>query len=319
MMELAHPDVKYISANQIMTIYQTTICDTAQNTPPWGLGRLQSGTIKADVGSDPALAVLPYYYGSTGGQGVTSYIIDTGIRPTHSDFGGRAQCLFDATTTPTRNTCNDGNGHGTHVAGTIGGNIYGVAKGTALVGVQVLSASGSGTNAGVIAGINWVAANAKKPATANLSLGGGVSTAVDEAINALSDSGVTTVVAAGNSAANACNYSPARATKCITVGATTSSDMYASYTNHGRCVNIIAPGTGVKSAWYTSDTATNTISGTSMASPHVAGAAALVLGLNPGFTPEQVANYLQTISPDVVLSGTKLADTTTKMVQTACA
>jgi len=159
----------------------------------------------------------------------------------------------------------------------------------------------------------------KKPAVANLSLGGGVSTALDEAINALADSGVTVAVAAGNSAANACNYSPARATKAITVAATTSSDMYASYTNHGRCVNIIAPGSNVRSAWYTSDTAINTISGTSMASPHVAGAAALILGQNPGFSPAEVLDALLAISPDVVLDGTKLADTTTKMAQTACA
>ncbi|GAB3853951.1 hypothetical protein GCM10029963_46150 [Micromonospora andamanensis] len=234
---------------------------------------------------------------------MTSYVIDTGIRTTHSDFGGRA--TWGTNTVDSNNT--DCNGHGTHVAGTVGGSAYGVAKATRLVAVKVLNCSGSGTNAGVIAGIDWVTANAVKPAVANMSLGGGASTSVDNAVINSINSGITYAVAAGNGNAlgqrqNACNYSPARAAAAITVGATQSNDAAASFSNFGTCVDILAPGVSITSGWHTSDTATNTISGTSMASPHVAGVAALVLSANPSWTPQQVRDYLVNNSTPNVIS-----------------
>jgi subtilisin family serine protease len=230
---------------------------------------------------------------------VTAYIIDTGILYSHSDFGGRARFGYDAVGSGGV----DCNGHGTHVAGTVGGNTYGVAKAVKLVGVRVLSCSGSGTTAGVIAGVNWVTQNAVKPAVANMSLGGGVSTTLDNAVASSISSGVTYALAAGNSTANACNSSPSRVASAITVGATTSTDAKASYSNYGTCLDIFAPGSSITSDWYTSSTATNTISGTSMASPHVAGAAALVLSANPSFTPAQVRdNLVSRSTPNVVTS-----------------
>jgi subtilisin family serine protease len=178
------------------------------------------------------------------------------------------------------------------VAGTIGGTVHGVAKGVRLYAVRVLNCSGSGTNSGVIAGVDWVTTNRVLPAVANMSLGGSASTAVDTAVNNSINAGVTFAVAAGNSNANACNYSPARAAAAITVGATTSSDARASYSNYGTCLDLFAPGSSITSAWYTSDSATNTISGTSMASPHVAGVAALYLQANPGASPSTVRNAI---------------------------
>jgi subtilisin family serine protease len=186
----------------------------------------------------------------------------------------------------------DCNGHGTHVAGTVGGAKYGVAKGVQLVAVRVLNCSGSGTTAQVVAGIDWVTANAIKPAVANMSLGGGVDTTIDSAVTRSINSGVTYAIAAGNSNSNACNASPARVASAITVGATDSSDNRASFSSYGSCVDIFAPGVSITSAWYSSTTATNTISGTSMATPHVAGAAALVLAGTPTATPAQVASTL---------------------------
>ncbi|BCB85885.1 hypothetical protein Psuf_031980 [Phytohabitans suffuscus] len=232
-----------------------------------------------------------------------AYIIDTGIRFSHSDLGGRATSGFDAIDGGAADDCN---GHGTHVAGTVGGSAYGVAKAVQLVGVRVLNCAGSGTNAQVIGGIDWVTANAIKPAVANMSLGGGANTALDNSVRNSINSGVTYAIAAGNGNSlgvrqNACNYSPARVTEGITVGATQSNDAAASFSNFGTCVDILAPGVSITSAWYTSDTATNTISGTSMATPHVAGAAALVLAANPTWSPTQVRDYLVNNStPDVV-------------------
>ncbi|MCX5560469.1 S8 family peptidase [Streptomyces sp. NBC_00038] len=254
---------------------------TQPNPPSWGLDRIDQKTLPLNSS---------YTYPDSAGTGVTAYIIDTGVRITHSTFGGRATYGYDAVDND--NTAQDGNGHGTHVAGTVAGSAYGVAKNAKIVGVRVLDNAGSGTTAGVVAGIDWVTQNAVKPAVANMSLGGGVDTALDTAVRNSIASGVTYAVAAGNSNANASNYSPARVTEAITVGATTSTDARASYSNYGAVLDIFAPGSSITSSWNTSDTATSSISGTSMASPHVAGAAAVFLGANPTATPAQVATGL---------------------------
>jgi subtilisin family serine protease len=214
------------------------------------------------------------------------YVLDTGIRLAHQEFGGRASSGFTAINDG-RGT-DDCNGHGTHVSGTVGGATYGVAKSVSLVAVRVLNCRGSGTTSGVIAGIDWVTANHVKPAVANMSLGGGTSSSLDAAVSNSIAAGVAYAVSAGNSNANACNYSPARVGAAMTVGATTTSDARASYSNFGTCLDLFAPGSSITSAWSTSNTATNTISGTSMASPHVAGVAALVLQGTPGATPSAV-------------------------------
>ncbi|NJP30650.1 S8 family peptidase [Micromonospora thermarum] len=283
----ADPAVAYVEQNHTVSIN-----GTQTNPPSWGLDRIDQRNLPLNSS---------YTYPNTAGN-VTSYVIDTGIRTTHSDFGGRA--TWGTNTADSNNT--DCNGHGTHVAGTVGGTAYGVAKTTRLVAVKVLNCQGSGTNAGVIAGIDWVTANAVKPAVANMSLGGGASTATDDAVINSINSGITYAVAAGNgdflgNRQNACNYSPARAGPAITVGATQNNDAAASFSNFGTCVDILAPGVNITSAWHTNDTATNTISGTSMASPHVAGVAALVLSANPSWTPQQVRDYLvNNATPDVV-------------------
>jgi subtilisin family serine protease len=269
----AHADVAFVEQNQTVSLLDT------QNNATWGLDRI-------DQRSRPLSGT--YTYPRTASN-VTAYVIDTGIRTSHSDFGGRATSGYDAVDGGAADDCN---GHGTHVAGTVGGSTYGVAKAVRLVAVRVLNCSGSGTNAGVIAGVNWVTQNAQKPAVANMSLGGGASSALDNAVANSIGSGVTYALAAGNSRANACNSSPARVAAAITVGATTNTDARASYSNYGTCLDVFAPGSSITSAWYNSNTATNTISGTSMASPHVAGAAALVLSANPSATPAQVRDNL---------------------------
>ncbi|SCF30686.1 Peptidase inhibitor I9 [Micromonospora viridifaciens] len=270
----ADPAVAYVEQDRVVTTQAT------QTGATWGLDRIDQRNLPLN-GS--------YTYPNTASN-VRAYIIDTGIRITHSDFGGRAS--WGTNTVDSNNT--DCNGHGTHVAGTVGGAKYGVAKGVRLIAVKVLNCSGSGSTTGVISGVNWVTANAVKPAVANMSLGGGVSSSLDSAVANSISSGVTYAIAAGNSSANACNYSPARVASAITVGATTSTDARASYSNYGSCLDIFAPGSSITSDWSTGDTATNTISGTSMATPHVAGAAALVLGTYPSYTPSQVASYLTT-------------------------
>lgn len=266
--------VKHIEEDSIVTINAT------QSNAPFGLDRI-------DQRDRPLNGT--YVYTPTG-SGVNSYIIDTGIRRTHVEFGTRAFVGFDAI--GDGQNSNDCNGHGTHVAGSVGANTYGVAKATRLYAVRVLNCTGSGSNSGVIAGVDWVTANHIKPAVANMSLGGGASTALDTAVNNSINAGVTYVVAAGNDNANACNYSPARVPAAITVGSTTSTDARSSFSNFGTCVDIFAPGSSIISAWFTSNTATNTISGTSMASPHVAGVAALYLQNNPAASNSTVRNAI---------------------------
>ncbi|GHG95836.1 S8 family peptidase [Streptomyces lanatus] len=258
-----------------------TISGTQTNPPSWGLDRIDQKNLPLNSS---------YTYPDSAGQGVTAYVIDTGVRITHSDFGGRASYGYDAIDND--NTAQDGNGHGTHVAGTVAGNAYGVAKKAKVVGVRVLNNSGSGTTAQVVAGIDWVAQNAVKPAVANMSLGGGADTALDTAVRNAIASGVTFAVAAGNESTNASTRSPARVTEAITVGATTSTDAKASYSNYGSVLDLFAPGSSITSAWNSGDSATNTISGTSMATPHVAGAAALYLADHPTSTPAQVSSAL---------------------------
>jgi len=271
----ANSAVAYVEQDQVVSI------DATQSNPPsWGLDRIDQRNLPLN---------RAFTYPNTASN-VRAYIIDTGIRLTHNDFGGRAVTGYDAVTSG--GNANDCNGHGTHVAGTVGGATYGVAKAVRLYAVRVLNCSGSGTTAGVIAGVNWVRSNAVRPAVANMSLGGGASTTLDNAVANAIAAGITFAVAAGNSNANACNYSPARTAAAITVGATTNTDARASYSNYGSCLDLFAPGTSITSAWYSSNTATNTISGTSMASPHVAGAAALVLSANPSWSPTQVRDYL---------------------------
>lgn len=266
------------SVEQNQTVHLT---DTTQSSAPWGLDRIDQ-------------AALPlsgtYTYPDTAGSGVTAYVIDTGVRITHSQISGRASYGYDAVDGDT--TASDGNGHGTHVATTIAGTTYGVAKKANIVAVRVLDNSGSGTTAGVIAGIDWVTANHTTPSVANMSLGGGASTSLDTAVSNSIASGVTYAIAAGNSSANASSYSPARVAAAITVGATTSTDAKASYSNYGSVLDLFALGSSITAGWNTSDTATNTISGTSMATPHVAGAAAVYLAGHTSATPAQVATAL---------------------------
>ncbi|MFI8372146.1 S8 family serine peptidase [Streptomyces sp. NPDC085466] len=281
----ADPAVKSVAQNRVFHI------DATQPNPPsWGLDRIDQRALPLNQS---------YTYPDTAGQGVTAYIIDTGVRISHSDFGGRAFNGFDAVDND--NVSQDGNGHGTHVAGTVAGSAYGVAKKAKIVGVRVLDNNGSGTTAGVVAGIDWVTRNAVKPAVANMSLGGGADATLDAAVRNSIASGVTYAVAAGNSNANASNYSPARVSEALTVGSTTNTDARSSFSNYGSVVDIFAPGSSITSAWHTGDSATNTISGTSMASPHVAGAAALYLGDNPTATPAQVGTALvNAATPNVV-------------------
>lgn len=266
------PRVKYVEPDRVVT--------ADQGGATWGLDR----TDQRDL---PLSGTYRY---DPSGSGVHAYIIDTGIRTTHSEFGGRAWGGYTAVNDG--NGTNDCNGHGTHVAGTVGGRTWGMAKNITLHPVRVLDCSGSGSTSGVIAGVDWVTANHASPAVANMSLGGGASQSLDDAVARSIASGVTYAIAAGNSAADACNTSPARAPAAITVGATESDDARAWYSNWGTCLDLFAPGSGITSSWNTSDTATNTISGTSMATPHVTGAAALYLSTHPGATPGQVRDAL---------------------------
>lgn len=267
-----NPHVEYVEEDQEYTVTAT------QTNATWGLDRIDQRTLPLNG---------QYTYNRTG-TNVFAYVIDTGIRTTHTQFGSRARNVYDAF----GGDGNDCNGHGTHVAGTIGGSTHGVAKNVQLRGLRVLNCSGSGTTSGIISAVDWLRVNHTKPAVANMSLGGGASSALNTAVNNLRNAGVLVVVAAGNSNVNACNTSPAGASGAYTVASSTSSDAKSSFSNHGSCVNIYAPGSSITSTWHTSNTATNTISGTSMASPHVAGVAALIYETNRTATPAAVAQWL---------------------------
>ncbi|MGH3992244.1 MAG: S8 family peptidase, partial [Pseudonocardiaceae bacterium] len=268
----ADPDVAYVSQNQ------TVHADATQTpVPSWGLDRIDQRDLPLNNS---------YTYPNTASN-ITAYIVDTGIRITHQDFGGRA--VWGT------NTVGDGNntdchGHGTHVAGTVGGTAYGVAKGVALTAVKVLNCAGSGSFAGIVSGVDYVTGNhTSGPAVANMSLGGsGANATLENAVRASIADGVVYAIASGNSNSDACNFTPARTPEAITVNASDINDARASFSNFGTCTDIFGPGVNITSAWSTSDTATNTISGTSMATPHVAGVAALIYSANPSFSAQQV-------------------------------
>jgi subtilisin family serine protease len=275
-----HSKVLHVEQDQVVH----AIAD--QQGATWGIDRVDQ----------PNLPVSGTYGYNATGAGVKVYIIDTGIRLTHNEFGGRAIAGTDKIDND--DNPDDCNGHGTHVAGTVGGTTYGVAKAATLVAVRVLDCGGSGSNSAVIAGIDWATADhqAGQPAAANMSLGG-VGSALNAAVQGSIADGITYAIAAGNSNFDACFFTPASAPNAITVAASTRSvdglqDQKAGYSNYGSCVDIYAPGSGITSAWNAADDATETISGTSMASPHVAGAAALYLQSDPSATPAKVAQEL---------------------------
>ncbi|MEU7476088.1 S8 family serine peptidase [Lentzea sp. NPDC042327] len=266
----ADPRVAYVQQDA-----QVHMLDVQQNPPSWGLDRVDQRDLPLSNS---------YQYDTTASN-VTAYVIDTGVRTTHATFGGRATW---GTNTSGDGNNSDCNGHGTHVAGTIAGSQYGLAKAAKVVAVKVLNCQGSGTTAGVVSGIDWVTANAVKPAVANMSLGGGADSTLDAAVRRSIASGVTYAIASGNSNTDACSTSPARVTEAITVNASTNTDARASFSNYGSCTDIYAPGQNIVSSWNTNDTATNNISGTSMATPHVAGAVALWLATHPTDSPAAV-------------------------------
>lgn len=314
----AMPGVEAVEPDRIVAIN-----GGVQANATWGLDRVDQRYLPLNES---------YQYPSSAGEGVNVYVIDTGIRASHTEFSGRViegrnfvpatgggllgggllgggllggGFLFGGDSGEDDNATDtaDCNGHGTHVASTAVGTVYGVAKGASVAAVRVLDCAGSGLNSNVIAGVDWVAANHVAPAVANMSLGGGNSDALDNAVRGAVSAGVTFVVAAGNDNVDACSGSPNRVAEAITVGSTTKTDARSSFSNYGTCVDIFAPGSSITAAWYDGDNQTNTISGTSMASPHVAGAAALVLGQQPQLSPAAVADELQSLGSANVLGG----------------
>ncbi|MET9418270.1 S8 family peptidase [Streptomyces klenkii] len=251
---------------------------TQEAPPSWGLDRIDQTETKGDG---------KYAYPDGAGEGVTAYVIDTGVHISHKDFGGRASFGFNAVDKSDK--AEDDNGHGTHVAGTIAGTAHGVAKKAKVVAVKVLDGQGSGSTEQVVAGIDWVTKNHKGPSVANMSLGGGADEALDTAVQKAIASGVTFAIAAGNESTDAGNSSPARVKEAITVASTTKDDQQSDFSNFGSAVDLYAPGSDITSDWNDSDSGTKTISGTSMATPHVAGAAAVYLSAHKDATPEQVA------------------------------
>ncbi|MFE7100259.1 S8 family peptidase [Streptomyces erythrochromogenes] len=282
---LTEKEAKRLAADPAVgTVVQNkrfTINETQEKPPSWGLDRIDQAATAGDQ---------KYTYPDGGGEGVTAYVIDTGVRTTHKDFGGRATSGFDAIDND--ETADDGNGHGTHVAGTIAGASHGVAKKAKIVAVRVLDDNGSGTTEQVVAGIDWVTQNHSGPSVANMSLGGGVDEALDAAVKRAIDAGVSFAVAAGNESSDAGQGSPSRVPEALTVASSTEDDQQSDFSNFGSVVDLYAPGSEITSAWNDSDTGVKTISGTSMASPHVAGAAALYLAANPSATPADTAAAL---------------------------
>ncbi len=273
-----------------------TVRATATQAPaPWGLDRMDQA----------ALPLSNSYTYPIAGQGVTAYVIDTGLNAGHAEFAGRVgvgtSMVADGSGT------SDCNGHGTHVAGVLGGSTYGVAKGVTVVPVRVLDCAGTGKYSDLVAGIDWIIADhrAGEPAVANLSLGGPPSSTLDAAVAALVADGVSVSVAAGNDGADACNTSPARAPQALTVGATDRNDARPGFSNDGPCLDVFAPGVGVPSAWFTGSTATQQLSGTSVAAPHVAGAAAVLLAQDFTLSPNQVATALTAGATPGVVTGAR--------------
>ncbi|MBJ8431382.1 S8 family peptidase [Acinetobacter pittii] len=279
-----NPKVVSIENDTIMKVDATT-----QSTPDWGLDRIDQRNLPLDSA---------YSYLQTG-SGTTAYIVDTGILSTHQQFSGRV--LSGYTAISDGNGTNDCHGHGTHVAGTVGGSTYGVAKNVSLVPIRILGCDGSGASSNVIAGLDWILKNGKKPAVVNMSLGGEANASLDSAVENLFNNGYVMVVAAGNSNTDACSSSPARVSKAITVAATDSTDTRASYSNYGSCVDIFAPGSQINSSWIGSNTATKVLNGTSMATPHVVGVVAEMLQSTPTATPQTIStNLLNQASSNVV-------------------